>query len=655
MPVAKNLARLLQVGTQHASNPRARRRLVINNGLALALGGSTLFYSVLLSGLGFGLLGALLVPVALAQLSAVWLNHLARTQQSNLLTIFAGNTVVFGYLLLFGLDGEVSPFFVTICLPLVVAELSERRTIVLGCAVSVGYAIVMVAASHHVPAYAVPAAATASGLRFSLTLLSLAMLLLAVLSFVISNARAESSLDRARAGLQRLLDSVNEGFVTVDARGRIGAERSSVFDVWFDQPPPGTLFSNCLVSMDPDRAACFSGVSEQIEAAYLPIEVLLDQLPRSLEVRHCHLRVTYRPELRGEQLTSLLIVMSDVTAEVERERLEAEQRELVQLMTRFATDRHGVAAFVQEADRLVESLRADGDRGQVRRAVHTLKGNCAFFGVQTVAQRCHVVETRLAEPDSGEAVSKHLLSIVDLWHDLRARIDVFVGQGWSSVSIDRRELEELQRQARLGLTSGELVAKLETWAWEPTSKSLERLAEQLRVQGRALGKGDVVVAVEGGGLRLDPGRWGRFWACLPHVLRNALDHGLETPAQREASGKGPARVALRTRCEDERLLVEVEEDNGRGVDWTRVSHKAHERGLKIGSPEALEKALFSDGLSTRDTVSETSGRGVGLNAVYVACQELGGCISVDSELGRGTCFRFAFPALGVARPVSARP
>ena len=74
-----------------------------------------------------------------------------------------------------------------------------------------------------------------------------------------------------------------------------------------------------------------------------------------------------------------------------------------------------------------------------------------------------------------------------------------------------------------------------------------------------------------------------------------------------------------------------------------MAQKARERGLESGSRQALEEALFADGVSTAETVSETSGRGIGMSAVRAVCVALGGSIAVESEPGRGTCFRFAFP------------
>jgi two-component system chemotaxis sensor kinase CheA len=90
------------------------------------------------------------------------------------------------------------------------------------------------------------------------------------------------------------------------------------------------------------------------------------------------------------------------------------------------------------------------------------------------------------------------------------------------------------------------------------------------------------------------------------------------------------------------LVVEVA-DNGHGIAWERVRSKAKEQGLPHATREDLVNALFSDGLSTKDEVSDTSGRGVGMGSVKAACQALHGQIEVISREGEGTTFRFNFP------------
>jgi len=137
-------------------------------------------------------------------------------------------------------------------------------------------------------------------------------------------------------------------------------------------------------------------------------------------------------------------------------------------------------------------------------------------------------------------------------------------------------------------------------------------------------------------------------------VRNAVDHGLESPDERIAAGKPEAgRLQLVARYTNDALVIEVVDD-GRGIVWDRVREKAEAAGLPSATEHDLVKALFSDGVSTADEVSETSGRGVGLAAVDSVVRELGGEIAVQSELGKGTRFTFTFSGRAPRRASMAR-
>jgi chemotaxis protein histidine kinase CheA len=158
-----------------------------------------------------------------------------------------------------------------------------------------------------------------------------------------------------------------------------------------------------------------------------------------------------------------------------------------------------------------------------------------------------------------------------------------------------------------------------------------------------LGKGEVDVQTESDDLRLDPDRWGPLWSALIHVVRNAVDHGLETAHERHDAGKperGLIRFSARRQAESFRLELS---DDGRGVDWARVRELCHERGRPADTPADLVAALLSSGFSTKSEVTETSGRGVGLAAVADAVRELSGVIAIESEANKGTRWVLTFP------------
>lgn len=460
-------------------------------------------------------------------------------------------------------------------------------------------------------------------------------------------AKLYDEVKDAYAAVQRLLDSADQGFVTLDRGARLLQGRSAAFDRWFDAPPAGTRFADCLERMNSDVAAMFEVLWNQLAQDVLPLDALFEMLPTDLIAGARRFRLSYRPSCDDAgALVSVLVVITDITAEVERERAEAQQCELSNLLARFSSDRAGFVQFMSEADALIATITApEVDRVELFRAVHTLKGNCALFGAQVIAGLCHELEDQLGE--LGEGTEAPARALGESWRALRQRIGVFLEHGGDGVWIARDEIDDLRRRIP-SLAADDLRRKLDSWTWESATRRLARLGAQARELAARLARGAVDVVIDGGGLRFEPARWNPFWVSLVHLVLNSIDHGIEPASHRLAAGKpARARLALCTRLDGDHVVFEISDD-GRGIDWRAVARAAAVRGLDTDSNDALVRSLFVDGLSTREDVDAQSGRGVGLAAVRAACERLGGTIAVDSTPGTGTTFRFRLPALGVA-------
>ncbi|MEM1024562.1 MAG: chemotaxis protein CheA [Myxococcota bacterium] len=134
---------------------------------------------------------------------------------------------------------------------------------------------------------------------------------------------------------------------------------------------------------------------------------------------------------------------------------------------------------------------------------------------------------------------------------------------------------------------------------------------------------------------------------LVHLVRNAIDHGLETTAERASSGKKEeGQISLRAFQQGDKMIVEVRDD-GKGIDHERVRTKAIEKGLLEPDQElprdSILQLLFEPGFSTAAQVSDLSGRGVGLDVVRRNIQAIGGTLEIDSKLGTGTTFTLKLP------------
>jgi two-component system chemotaxis sensor kinase CheA len=458
----------------------------------------------------------------------------------------------------------------------------------------------------------------------------------------------EERIGARNRDMRLVLDNVGQGFITLDLEGNMSDERSRVVDEWFGAAAPGAKFWEFLRRIDPSAAEWFEVGWAAVVEDLLPLSLCLEQLPKLAQAAARAYELAYRPILEADRLTKLIVVITDVTARIERERAEQAQREMMSVFRRLLTDRNALDDFFAETTALVRAITggAGNDHALLKRQIHTVKGNAAVFGIESVATLCHQLENKMAEgANGGEPLSSgDLDALKALWdRAVSVRAQFNEGGSWGSVELADHEYKAFLEELRARTSQDALLASALTWRFEPVAKRLAVIGEQLRALANRLGRAPVEVVCEPTTLRLPPAKWSGFWSVFAHVVRNTADYGIETPAQREAAGKPPqAVVKLSARREGPYVVVSIADD-GPGIDWEAIASRARERGLPHATRADLDAALLSDGISARREATSTSGRGVGLSAIREVLRDLGGRIEIDSAHGRGTTFRFLLP------------
>jgi two-component system chemotaxis sensor kinase CheA len=182
----------------------------------------------------------------------------------------------------------------------------------------------------------------------------------------------------------------------------------------------------------------------------------------------------------------------------------------------------------------------------------------------------------------------------------------------------------------------------------PISFVFQRFPRLVRDTANKLGK-EVNLILEGEDTEADKNVVESLGDPLVHIVRNSLDHGIEMPEIRRALGK-PAlgTIVIRATQESDRVIIEISDD-GKGIDPEVVKRKAYEKGIidderreRITDREAVN-LVFAAGFSTVETISDLSGRGVGMDVVRTAVEKVNGTINLESEKGKGTCIRLSLP------------
>ena len=456
-----------------------------------------------------------------------------------------------------------------------------------------------------------------------------------------------AELQQRNEAMRLVLDNVEQGLATIEPSGKLSGERSRAFDAWFGAGEGGDTMAERLAQGDATLRTWLAHGWDQVTDGFFPTEVALDQLPRRIHVNQHHYQLGYKAMQDGDRLEGVLLVVSDVTAEMERLALDAEQRELISTFEHLMRDRGGTVEFFEECDSLVTHTLsgAQRDRQSVLRALHTLKGNALTFGVTSVAEAAHRLETQVVG-GAGLPSAEALAELTHTWRAFSERMGRLLGTGAEPVvEVALSELEALMKAAQTGAPAGQLSAMLARLKLERAAVRLRRMGDQAGSLAQRLGKGSLRVEINAqGDVRFDRQRWAGFWAAFIHAIRNALDHGIEAPAERAAVGKPPSgKLVLTVRGDAQSTTIELIDD-GRGIDFDKVRAKAVTLGLPHATDAELTEALFNEGLSTTDQATELSGRGIGMSALREAARSLGGVISLSSKRGQGTTLRVRFPA-----------
>lgn len=237
------------------------------------------------------------------------------------------------------------------------------------------------------------------------------------------------------------------------------------------------------------------------------------------------------------------------------------------------------------------------------------------------------------------------------------RLDILMNL-FEELVIDRGRLEQISRDLnnselhetveRMSRISGDLQNIILNMRMVPVETVFNRFPRMVRQLARDLGK-KINLEIEGAETELDRTVIDEIGDPLVHLIRNALDHGVETPEVRKANGKNEeGTVILKAFHSGNHVFIELSDD-GAGINRERVLNKALKNGIiseqtaSTLTDKQVYELIFASGFSTAEKISDVSGRGVGLDVVKNTIESLGGTVSIDSKEGEGSVFSVQLP------------
>lgn len=460
------------------------------------------------------------------------------------------------------------------------------------------------------------------------------------------SAELEVQIAARTRDLQVILDNVTFGFLVMSREGTVrdGYSRSCT-SLLERRRLTGQPLVEVLGFTDEQRTS-FLLALELLFDDIVSEEQLLERLPSRVTSPgghglHLEVRVLRLPD---RSIDGLLFTISDVTV------LEAAQRENAhfRLLVQLLRQREAFAFFIADFRSVAEDGRAalaSGDQSAARRALHTMKGNAGCFGLTRLAELAHTAEeAAVLEAAAFDGLEAELATF------LADNTDVLQMESLDQ-SVIRIGAGELDQLANLTPGNGPVSAWIAHARHHPMRLILGPIDSLVSRLAERAGK-QVTLLVEGGELRVDADVLAPLIREVGHLVRNAIDHGIELPEQRAGKPEsGTLRISLSEGTAEYRLAIE---DDGRGIDVHALAARAcaaglyQERDLAVRAPEDLLELVFAEGLSTAVATTDISGRGVGMPSVRSAVHRAGGTIQLRSELGRGTRIEIVVPRRAVS-------
>lgn len=492
------------------------------------------------------------------------------------------------------------------------------------------------------------------------------------------NEVLEKTVLQRTTAIRTLLNNAGQGFLSFGENLLVDEEYSSECRRIFGGDIGGLKFSELIYPQNEEGRDFLESLIVEVynqDDDDIVMDIYLPLLPKEVEIGNKHIEMEYRLiRDTDEDAKTCMAILTDVTDKRLLENQMEHEKNTLKMVVKVVVSYDDFVQILRDYQEFCHSLvheivesedSLENKISKLFRYVHTYKGNFSQFNMTGITQRLHDLETqittfsKLLGPDVGNDELIQFVSGFDLnsWlkEDMEHLEEVLGPDFFSSedtFSISKSKLMEIEKKAESILPPAEckiLVTELKKLRYKSFDTMLASYQDYVPKLAERYQKEIYPVEVESETILVDPDRYTDFVRSLVHVFRNAVDHGLETMDERIESGKEEyGRIKCYVSSRDNKIILTIADD-GRGIDCHKLRNKIVEKGLlkreeAAGiSDEEIVDYIFKDSFSTKDEVTDLSGRGVGLGAVKSELQKLNGSVEVQTGIGTGTEFKFTIP------------
>ncbi|MDD3182329.1 MAG: ATP-binding protein [Alphaproteobacteria bacterium] len=479
-----------------------------------------------------------------------------------------------------------------------------------------------------------------------------------------------NALATANRTIRLLINALGHGYMMLDRAGLCLPTYSKACEALLEIEPTGKQISEIL-RLDPKQKATMQSALKLVfnQTHAMSFYEIMRFVPKVYyHSSGSIIKLTYKPDrLPNGALDRIILIATDVTEQVHQQESAEERRALFESLEQIFRDRAFFGSHIRRLNELLTTLRGQGPQvnlENLRREIHTMKGDAGIFKLNKIAQDLHDLETTLepfetlpsfsfsdkTNPSLASAyeirdrIAQEVTFLSAYLHDLlgmditrieaERNFDKKVLYAFSDVLAQKgqNELRELYLRNVCAESLRTYLKRYDTVLADLAGRFNKKVKPILFVDE------DIPVIVDFYRDLLD---------SFIHLFRNTIDHGIERPDDRQAKGKAPAaQISIGMKINMNRLVVTISDD-GAGVDTAKLRKKLtvkyHDIDWNKRNDQEILEDMLTHAVSSRDQVSLYSGRGIGMGTVVAQVKAIGGTLKVSSVAGQGTIIAIDIP------------
>lgn len=466
-----------------------------------------------------------------------------------------------------------------------------------------------------------------------------------------------------------LLDNAGQGFLTFDNSFKVDDQYSIECEKLLGESIAKEDITDLLLSDEKTKEFFKNTINLAInEQNPIKRNSYISLLPQSIIINKKAIKLEYKI-LDSEYV---MMILTNITSQKKLEKKVKKEQETLKMTVAIVSDIHifyditkEYREFLQNIDSIVDITKSPKQNLELLyRTIHTFKGSFSQLYMSDIVEFLHNIENTLSEFAFDDSIDndtlKEFLKEHDFTHNYNSTMQTIkeiLGEEFVNshnfLKIELSDIESLQEKISKVLSNhNETTPECEEILCQVQSFSNQKLYDLLKPYGKfsynlatRMGKEIYDFDIEGSRDFGISREFKPFIKSLIHVFRNAVDHGIEIPEIRVQSGKDEIGfIGCAFSFDDKYLTISISDD-GKGIDKAKITTKLNALGIDTTnmSEEEILKSIFVQNLSTKDEVSDISGRGVGMSAVKIELDKIGGSVQIETKENEGTTIKFIIP------------